>query len=125
MSKAEFSRRERQIMDILYVKGPSTVTEVTSHMPDDLSRNAVRTFLTLLEGKRSVTRIKEGREFIYQPATEKSTAAHSALSKVLDVFFDGSLSEAVAARFDGSTKKISKDELTRLEALIKEARKQN
>ncbi|MFT7302721.1 MAG: BlaI family penicillinase repressor, partial [Akkermansiaceae bacterium] len=60
MSKAEFSRRERQIMDILYAKGPSTVAQVTAQMPDKLSRNAVRTFLTLLEGKRSVTRIKEG-----------------------------------------------------------------
>jgi predicted transcriptional regulator len=92
-------------------------------MPDKLSRNAVRTFLTLLEGKRSVTRIKEGREFIYQPATEKSAAAQSALSKVLDVFFDGSLSGAVAARFSGDSKKISPEELTQLENLIKEARK--
>ncbi len=109
-------------MDILYTKGPSTVAEITSHMPDELSRNAVRTFLTLLEGKRSVTRTKQSREFIYSPATDKSAAAQSALSKVLDVFFDGSLSEAVAARFDGSTKKISKDELARLEDLIKQAR---
>ncbi|MFT6238171.1 MAG: putative transcriptional regulator [Akkermansiaceae bacterium] len=123
MSKAEFSRRERQIMDILYAKGPSTVAQVTAQMPDKLSRNAVRTFLTLLEGKRSVTRIKEGREFIYQPATEKSAAAQSALSKVLDVFFDGSLSGAVAARFSGDSKKISPEELTQLENLIKEARK--
>jgi BlaI family penicillinase repressor len=122
MSKAEFSRRERQIMDILYAKGPSTVAQVTAQMPDKLSRNAVRTFLTLLEGKRSVTRIKEGREFIYQPATEKSAAAQSALSKVLDVFFDGSLS-AVAARFSGDSQKISPEELTQLENLIKEARK--
>ncbi|MEN8716740.1 MAG: BlaI/MecI/CopY family transcriptional regulator [Verrucomicrobiales bacterium] len=122
MSKSELSRRENQIMEILYAKGPSTVAQITSSMPDDLSRNAVRTFLTLLEGKRSVTRTKEGREFIYSPATEKSDAAQSALSKVLDVFFDGSLSDAVAARFNGSTKKISPDELARLEKLIRQAR---
>jgi len=125
MSQNELSRRERQIMDILYAQGPSTVAQVTSRMPDDLSRNAVRTFLTLLEGKNSVTRTKEGREFIYQPATEKSDAAQSALSKVLDVFFDGSLSDAVAARFSGSKKKISPDELTELEQLIKEARRKS
>ncbi|MFT6861544.1 MAG: putative transcriptional regulator [Akkermansiaceae bacterium] len=123
MSKAELSRRENQIMEILYSKGPSTVVQITDHMPDELSRNAVRTFLTLLEGKRSVTRTKEGREFIYSPATEKSTAAQSALSKVLDVFFDGSLSDAVAARFSGSSPKISPAELARLEELIREARR--
>jgi predicted transcriptional regulator len=123
MSNAELSRRENQIMEILYAKGPSTVVQITAQMPDNLSRNAIRTFLTLLEGKGSVTRTKEGREFIYSPATEKSAAAQSALSKVLDVFFDGSLSDAVAARFSGSSKKISIDELSRLEELINEARR--
>jgi len=109
-------------MEILYSSGPSTVTQVTELMPDPLSRNAVRTFLTLLEGKGKVTRKKNGREFTYCPATEKSKAANSALTKVLDVFFDGSLSDAVAARFSGNKRKISDDELCRLEQLIKEAR---
>ena len=123
MSKAELSRRENQIMEILYAKGPSTVAQITEAMPDELTRNAVRTFLTLLEGKNSVTRIKERREFIYSPATKKSDAAHSALSKVLDVFFDGSLSNAVAARFTGNDKKITPDELARIEDLIRDARR--
>lgn len=122
MSKAELSRRENQIMEILYAKGPSTVAQITEAMPDELTRNAVRTFLTLLEGKNSVTRTKEGREFIYSPATKKSDAAQSALSKVLDVFFDGSLSNAVAARFTGNDKKITPDELARIEDLIRDAR---
>ena len=123
MSQAKLSRRESQIMEILYANGPFTVAQITNEMPDPLSRNAIRTFLTLLEGKGSVTREKEGREFIYRPATEKSAAAQSALSKVLDVFFDGSLTDAVAARFSGNSKKISPDELARLEKLIKDARK--
>lgn len=122
MSKAEHSRRENQILEILYAQGPSTVAEITEHMPDPLSRNAVRTFLTLLEGKGSVTRNKSGREFIYQPSTEKSSAAKSALSKVLDVFFEGSVSQAVAARFGGSGKKIDETELAQLEDLIRQAR---
>lgn len=122
MSTPEHSRRESQIMEILYAAGPSTVAEVTAKMPDPISRNAVRTFLTLLDGKGSVTREKSGREFIYRPATAKSTAAHSALAKVLDVFFNGSLSDAVAARFSGSGRNISKSELARLEDLIREAR---
>lgn len=123
MSKAELSRRENQIMDILYTKGPSTVAEITEAMPDELTRNAIRTFLTLLEGKNNVTRTKEGREFIYSTATNKSEAAQSALSKVLDVFFEGSLSNAVAARFTGNDKKITPDELARLENLIRDARR--
>ena len=110
-------------MEILYANGPSTVAQITMAMPDKLTRNAVRTFLTLLEGKNSVTRIKEGREFIYSPATKKSDTAHSALSKVLDVFFDGSLSNAVAARFTGNDKKITPDELARIEDLIRDARR--
>lgn len=122
MSRAKLSRRENQIMDILYTRGSSTVAQITEKMPDKITRNAVRTFLTLLEGKRSVTRTKEGREFIYSPATDKSAAAQSALSKVLDVFFDGSLTNAVAARFTGDDKRLSADEITQLEELIHVAR---
>lgn len=122
MSPKNHSRRESQILDLLYSNGPSTVAQITEQMPDELSRNAVRTFLTLLEGKGSVTRTKQGREFIYQTATDKSDAAQSALSKVLDVFFDGNISDAVAARFSGSSKKIPASELARLEALIEKAR---
>jgi len=123
MSKVELSRREAQIMEILYVEGPSTVAQIALSMSNELSRNAIRTFLTLLEGKHSVTRIKEGREFIYSPATKKSDAAQSALSKVLDIFFDGSLTNAVAARFTGNNQKITAEELAHLEELISNARK--
>jgi len=124
MSEAELSRRERQILEILFERGPSTVAQITDSLPDPLSRNAVRTFLTHLVSKKAVTREKHGREFTYHPATEKSTAAQSALSRVLDVFFNGSLSDAVAARFGGGKKKISDAELARLEALLEEARQQ-
>ena len=123
MSKVELSRREREILEILFAKGPLTVAEITEAIPDELSRNAVRTFLTHLASKGAVTREKHGREFTYHPATEKSDAAQSALSKVIDVFFDGSFSDAVAARFSGGKKKVSDEELARLESLIKEARR--
>ena len=122
MSKAELSRREREILEILFSRGPSTVAQVTEAIPDALSRNAVRTFLTHLASKGAVTREKNGREFTYHPATEKSDAAQSALSKVIDVFFNGSFSDAVAARFTGGKKQISDEELARLESLIMEAR---
>ena len=119
------SKRESQIMDLLYRRGPSTVARVTENFPEPLTRNAVRTFLGILENKGQVTRTKQGREFIYAPATEQAVAAKTALSKVLDIFFQGSLSEAVATRFSGQAKPIGEDELRRLEELIAEARKKS
>ena len=118
------SKRESQIMELLYAHGPSTVAEVTDNFPEPLTRNAVRTFLGILENKGHLTRTKEGREFIYAPVTDQSTAAQSALSKVLDVFCKGSLSDAVAASFHGDSAKIDDDELSRLEDLIAKARQE-
>ncbi|MFK7852184.1 MAG: BlaI/MecI/CopY family transcriptional regulator [Akkermansiaceae bacterium] len=119
---SKLSRREIQIMEILFASGPSTVAQLTERMPDDLSRNAVRTFLTILASKGKVTRKKDGREFVYATASKKDAVAHSALQKLLDVFFNGSLSDAVAAGFSGSKNKIDDQELLRLERLIAEAR---
>lgn len=112
-------------MELLYQCGPSTVARITEDFPEPLTRNAVRTFLGILENKGQVTRTKEGREFIYAPATDQDVAAKTALSKVLDVFFKGSLSEAVATRFSGGSKAIDENELQRLEELIAQARKQS
>ncbi|QTN32687.1 BlaI/MecI/CopY family transcriptional regulator [Akkermansiaceae bacterium] len=109
-------------MEILFANGPMTVADLTERMPDDLSRNGVRTFVTILTNKGKLTRIKQGREFIYEPAIEKEAVANSALGKLLEVFFNGSLSDAVAARFSGTRSKIDEHELARLEQLISEAR---
>ena len=119
---SELSRREIQIMEILYANGPMTVADLTEKMPDDLSRNGIRTFVTILTSKGKLTRTKQGREFIYTPSSEKTAVAHTALGKLLDVFFNGSLSDAVAARFSGTKAKIDEKELARLEKLITEAR---
>ena len=119
---SELSRREIQIMEILYANGPMTVADLTEKMPDDLSRNGIRTFVTILTSKGKLTRTKQGREFIYTPSSEKTAVAHTALGKLLDVFFNGSLSDAVAARFSGTKAKIDEKELARLEKLIAEAR---
>ena len=108
-------------MDILYQRGECSVIEITEAMHDELSRNAIRTFLTILEGKKQITRQKRGREFFYQAARDKKTAANSAINKVLDVFFNGSISSAVAARFTES-EQINEEELERLQQLIDEAR---
>lgn len=119
---SELSRRETQIMEILFASGPLTVADLTAKMPEELSRNGIRTFLTILTSKGKVTRTKQGREFIYAPSSEKAAVAHLALGKLLDVFFNGSLSHAVAARFSGTKEKIDEKELAHLERLIAEAR---
>lgn len=121
---APLSRRENQIMDILFSQGESSVIEITKAMPDGLSRNAVRTFLTILEGKRHISRRKQGREFFYSATTNKESAAQNALGKVLDVFFNGSLSTAVAAQFTNADN-IKEGELEKLQQLIDTARKKN
>jgi len=118
------SRRENQIMDILFSRGESSVIEITDAMPDELTRNAIRTFLTILEGKKYISRRKEGREFFYTAMTDKEEAADSALGKVLEVFFNGSMSNAVAAQFTNG-KKIQEDELEKLQSLIDQARNRN
>ena len=119
------SRRERQIMELFFTESPCTVAQVTERFPDTLSNNAIRTFLGILENKGLLKREKKGREFIYAPTLDSDTAAQSALSKVLDVFFQGSLSDAVAARFSANHADMDDEELARLEELIAEARRQN
>ena len=116
------SRRENQIMDILFSKGECNVIEITDAMPDELSRNAIRTFLTILEGKRYITRRKDGREYFYTALPDKEKAGDNAFGKVLDVFFSGSISTAMAAQFTNG-KRIKDDELDKLQSLIEEARK--
>ena len=118
------SRRETQIMEILFGLGEATVGAVTERMPDDLSPNGVRTMLTILESKGRVTRRKEGREFIYKPATDPAVAGQSALQQVLRVFFDGSLKQALQARFTGEGAAPDAAEIAELEALIREAKRQ-
>ena len=119
------SKRESQIMELFYSQGSATVAEMTDRFSGELSRNAIRTFLGILENKGHLQRRKEGREFIYSVTTEKQEAAQSALSKVLDVFFKGSLSDAVAAHFSGGGTMPDKEELARLTDLIEQARVEN
>ena len=110
-------------MEILFALGEATVNAVTEKMPADLSPNGVRTMLTILEGKGRVTRRKEGREYFYKPATDPAVAGRSALQQVLRVFFDGSLKQALQARFTGSGTGPDAAEIAELEALIRDAKR--
>jgi predicted transcriptional regulator len=120
----QLSKRERQIMDVIYARGEATVAQVMEGIPDPPMRGALRTLLRILEKKGHVTHRKEGREFIYRPMQNRGKAGRSALGRVLDVFFGGSLENAVAAHLsDPRAARPTAEELRRLSDLIEKARK--
>lgn len=119
----DLSRRERQIMDIIYASGEVTVADVAVALPDPPSHTAVRTFLRILEEKGQIRRRKDGKRNIYAAAGSRKRAARVALNNVLSVFFGDSLGDAVSAHLADPKAKISKEELDRLSRVIAEARK--
>ena len=127
MSKKELntlSRRERQIMDIVYSRGQATATEVMENLPDPPSYSAVRALLRVLEEKGHLRHTLDGQRYIFSPTIARERAKRSALRGVLQTFFGGSAEEAVAALLDISDESLSDDELKRMENLIKQARKE-
>jgi predicted transcriptional regulator len=123
---AQLSKRERQIMDVVYAHGQASVTQILTEMPNPPMRGALRTLLRILERKGHLTRKQVGKEFIYRPTKPRGQAGRSALERVLDVFFGGSLENAVAAHLTDPRRagKVSPEELQRLSELIEQARKQ-
>lgn len=117
------SRRERQIMDILFRRGRATAAEVMAELPNDPSYSTVRTQLRVLEQKGHVRHEQEGLRFIYAPIVARQTARKSALRHVIETFFDGSPEKAVAALLGGEATKLSDVELDRIASLISKARK--
>jgi predicted transcriptional regulator len=116
------SRRERQILDILYAKGSATAAEVRDAMDDPPSYSAVRALLRILEDKGHATHQANGTRYIYLPSVPLERARNSALTRIVKTFFDGSAAQAAAALVDSGS--LSKDELERLSALIDRARKE-
>jgi predicted transcriptional regulator len=114
--------RERQIVDILYAAGEATVAEVRAALPVELSQQAVRAMLTRLEGKGFVKRRRSQRGFVFSPAVAPSKATHSALKRLVDVFFGGSTVGAASALL-GMTKELDEHELEELERMIARAKK--
>jgi predicted transcriptional regulator len=122
----QLSKRERQIMDVIYAHGEATVTAIHEEMPEPPMRGALRTLLRIMERKGHLTHRQEGREFVYRPTKPRGQAGRSALGRVLDVFFGGSLENAVAAHLSDPKRagKVSPEELERLAELIQQAKKQ-
>jgi predicted transcriptional regulator len=118
------SRRERQIMDILYRRGRAAAAEVMEDLPGDTSYSTVRTQLRVLEEKGHVRHEEEGLRYVYVPAVPRRAARKSALRHVVNTFFDGSAEKTVAALLGGESARLSEDELDRLAELIAKARKE-
>jgi BlaI family transcriptional regulator, penicillinase repressor len=123
-SSADLSRRERQIMDVIYRDGRATVAEVQAGLADPPSYSAVRTLLGLLEKKGHLRHEREGTRYVYLPTVGRDRARRSALKHLIRTFFDGSEERAVAALLDMSDARMSAETLRRLERLLVEARRQ-
>ncbi len=121
-SEPDLSRRERQIMDILYTLGRATGQEVQEHLADSPNYSTVRTILRILERKGHVRHIEEGVRYVYLPAVERETAKKSAIQRLVATFFEGSAKAAAAAFLDPSASQLSEADLKDLEAMIRECR---
>ena len=119
----DLSRRERQILDILYQRGQATAADVQSALPEPPSYSAVRALLRILEDKGHVRHQQDGPRYVYLPTVARENAKRSALRHVLRTFFDGSAEQAISALLDESSTKLSPAELDRLARLIEDARR--
>jgi predicted transcriptional regulator len=118
------TRRERQIMDILYRHGRATAAEVMKDLPGDPNYSTVRTQLRVLEDKGHVHHEEQGLRYVYIPAVPRHAARKSALRHLVNTFFEGSTEKAVAALLGGEGTRLSDEELERFAALIAKARKE-
>jgi predicted transcriptional regulator len=118
------SRRERQIMDVLYRRGRATAAEVMQDLTGDPHSSTVRTQLRVLEDKGHVRHEEEGLRYVYMPAVPRHAARKSALRHLVETFFDGSTEKAVAALLGREGSRLSDEELDRIADLIAKTRKE-
>src|SRR5215467_3491064 len=109
----KLSRRERQIMDVLYQKGQATVTEVMESLPEPPGYSAVRSMLRILESKGHIRHLKDGARYVYVAKLNRDKAKRSEIRRLIETFFNGSAAQAVAALLDESSLKLSQEDLDR------------
>lgn len=119
LEKGELSRRERQLLDILYRLGEATAQGVQDELPDPPSYSAVRALLATLENKDMVKHSKEGRRYLYSPVINENKAKRTALKNLLGTFFKGKPENLVAALLDPSDQQLSEREIAEIRKLIK------
>jgi len=120
---SQLSRRERQIMDIVYARSEVSGADILEDLPDPPTRGALRIMLRILENKGHLRHRKQGRQFIYEPTRSRQQVGPGALRRVVDTFFGGSIRTAVAAHLGQRDTDMSDDELKRLAELIRQARR--
>jgi BlaI family transcriptional regulator, penicillinase repressor len=119
------SRRERQIMDVLHRHRLATAAEVQAALPDAPGYSAVRALLRILEEKGHVKHRREGARYVYLPRGSQGSARRSALKRVVATFFQGSVTQAMAALLETADTELSEPELHQLQQMIDQARKEN
>lgn len=123
-ARSQLSRRERQIMDVIYRLGRATAAEVHDALPDRPSYSTIRALLRVLESKGHLRHVEDGPRYVYSPTVPRERARESALRQLVTTFFDGSTEAAVAALLDLSAARLSDTELNRLAGLIAQAKKE-
>ena len=118
------TRREREIMDILYRRGRATAHDVLAELVDPPSYSAVRALLRLLEERGHIKHTQDGPRYVFAPAVARGDARKNALAHVVRTFFAGSAESAIASLVESSSSKLSRDELDRLADLIDRAKKE-
>jgi predicted transcriptional regulator len=118
------SRRERQILDILYHRGKATAAEIQASLPDAPGYSATRALLRILEEKGHVKHQQDGVRYVFLPVVSRKKASVDALKHLLETFFDGSAVNAAEALVDGTAARLAPEDLDRLEKLIAQARKE-
>ena len=118
LEKGQMSRRERQIIEIIYRLGQATAKEVQENLPDPPSYSAVRALLATLEGKEMVKHFKEGRRYVYKPSITPRRAKRTALSNLLTTYFKGSPENLVASLLDPSDQQLSKKDIDSIRDLL-------
>ena len=118
----ELARRERQIMDVVHQLGEVTVGEVQEHLADPPSYSSVRTMIRHLETKGLLSHRQDGKRYVYKATQSREAAGKSALRKLMDVFFAGSATDAVAAILDVSSESLEPADLDRMARLIRQAK---
>ena len=118
------SRRERQIMDILYQRGKASASEVREAMEAAPGYSAVRAMLRVLEEKGHVRHQAEGLKYVYVPVVARDKAKRSAVKHVMETFFNGSAEQIVAALLDASSTRLTREELDRMSEMIEAAKRE-
>ena len=118
----DFSRRERQIMQVIFANGKATAKEVVAAIPAPPSRTAVRTLLTILVEKGALTFERVGREFVYSSSKSRESVGRGALNNILNTFFGGSIENLIASHFSDPDAAIDSEELKRIQEMIQQAK---